>query len=237
MNWNKRSREVEEMDDLELSGEVLEQTLKDLSKVHRMLGGHQQAMGWMNDLWKIDSDIRQIVDFGCGGGDSLFSMHKWGRKKGIELELTGMDANASIIQYARQQAHNRRIDFKTGDIFNVEDIKACCPADVAVFSLFLHHFSDEDILSILKTCLDVGIRYVIISDLQRSKWAYRLFQIATKVVPFSPMARADGLLSIKKGFNRDELYGLLKNSPYSAVHSLNWKWAFRHVAIAELDNR
>jgi len=237
MNWNERSREVEEMDDLDMSGERLEQTLKDLSKVHRWLGGHQLSSQLLDKLWQRDKSIQRIVDFGCGGGDSLFSMYDWSQKKGRDIQFKGMDANASIVHYAQEKAGKRAIEFHQGDIFSKENIQACSPADVALFSLFLHHFSEEEIQDIFKSCSNLGIRYIVITDLQRSKWAYRLFKLATKLVSFSEMAREDGLLSIQKGFHREELKELLANSPYCNIHDLKWKWAFRYVVIAELEGR
>jgi 2-polyprenyl-3-methyl-5-hydroxy-6-metoxy-1,4-benzoquinol methylase len=233
MNWKSRSREAEEMDDLELSGDRLIQTLEDLSKVHRWLGGHHQLIGIMDELIAIDPTIRRLVDFGCGGGDSLNTIYNWSQANGKAIQLMGLDANASIIAYAEQKAEKRSIKFFTGNIFTSSDLEVFKDSDVAVFSLFLHHFSDEEILGIFRRCADLGFRYVIVTDLQRSVWAYRLFNIGTYLFPFSEMARDDGLRSIRKGFRGDELRALFEQSPYAKIHKMNWEWAFRYVAIAE----
>jgi 2-polyprenyl-3-methyl-5-hydroxy-6-metoxy-1,4-benzoquinol methylase len=236
MNWKERSREVEEMDDLDMSGEKLEKTLRDLSKVHRLLGGHQQVFQIMDELMEIDSGVQSIVDLGCGGGDSLHSMAEWGKKRRILLDLYGMDANAAIISYARDRMGEKSEAFSVGNVFSRADLEKYKNVDVAFFSLFLHHFSDEEIQSILQSCSDLGIKYIVITDLQRSVWAYRLFSVATKFISFSKMAREDGLLSIQKGFHRKELRQIIDSSPYRDIHTLEWKWAFRYVLIAELQN-
>lgn len=236
MNWKERSREVEEMDDLDMSGEKLEKTLRDLSKVHRLLGGHQQVFHIMDELMEIDSGVQSIVDLGCGGGDSLHSMAEWGKKRRILLDLYGMDANAAIISYARDRMGEKSEAFSVGNVFSRADLEKYKNVDVAFFSLFLHHFSDEEIQSILQSCSDLGIKYIVITDLQRSVWAYQLFSVATKFISFSKMAREDGLLSIQKGFHRKELRQIVESSPYSNILTLEWKWAFRYVLIAELQN-
>jgi len=234
MNWKERSREVEEMDDLEMSGVKLEKTLRDLSKVHRLLGGHKQVVQTMNELIYTFPRIQSIVDLGCGGGDSLLSMAEWATKKGKDLNLHGMDANEAIVRYAADRMDKQGVKVSTGNVFSTADLKPYSDFDVAFFSLFLHHFSDEEIRAVLKSCSDVGIKYIVITDLQRSVWAYRLFSIATRIFPFSKMAREDGLLSIKKGFHRKELLRLSEGSPYAKIHTLKWKWAFRYLLIAEL---
>ena len=235
MNWNERSRAEEEMDDLQLTGPKLERTLEDLTKVHKWLGGHTQVKHILNQLFEIDSDIQSIVDIGCGGGDSLFSMQSWSQQQNQPLDLYGMDANAAIVSYARQKAEGR-IQFSEGNVFEIDQMEKYRGVDVAFFSLFLHHFSDKEILQLLQTCSDLSIRHIVITDLERSVWAYRLFRIATKVIPFSGMARKDGLLSIQKGFTRKELGKLCESSPYKNIHILEWRWAFRYVLIASLGN-
>jgi len=236
MNWKERSREIEEMDDLDLSGRKLERTLEDLSKVHRWLGGHRQVLDIMDQLVVMHPEIQSIVDIGCGGGDSLFSMREWSQENNHPLDLYGMDANAAIISYAQKQEKSAFIKFSTANVFDLSKIEKYRGIDVAFFSLFLHHFSDEEIQNILEQCSSLGISTIVITDLQRSVWAYRLFRIATKLIPFSGMARKDGLLSIQKGFHRSELESICLSGPYSKVHILEWKWAFRYVLIASKES-
>jgi ubiquinone/menaquinone biosynthesis C-methylase UbiE len=235
MNWNERSRAEEEMDDLELTGPKLERTLEDLSKVHKWLGGHTQVKHILHQLVEVDSDIQSVVDIGCGGGDSLFSMQSWCQQHNHPLGLYGMDANAAIVSYVRQKATGR-IQFSVGNVFEIDQMEKYRGIDVAFFSLFLHHFSDGEILQLLQSCADVGIRYIVITDLERSVWAYRLFRLATKLISFSDMARKDGLLSIRKGFRREELEMLCKSSPFKNLHVSEWRWAFRYVVIASRAN-
>lgn len=236
MNWNERSRVEEEMDDLDIKGRKLERTLEDLTKVHKWLGGHTLVKHILNQLVEMDSGIQSILDIGCGGGDSLFSMQAWCQQKNTALDLHGMDANAAIISYAQRKNEHQYIHFYAGNVFDNSKLERYRGIDVAFFSLFLHHFSDEEILQLLQSCADLGIRYIVITDLERSVWAYRLFRLTTKLIPFSEMARKDGLLSIQKGFKREELKMLCQSSPFKNIRVLDWRWAFRYVVIANQVN-
>jgi SAM-dependent methyltransferase len=234
MNWKIRSRAEEAMDDMNLSGPVLENTLKDLSRVHRLLGGHASTTRAFRLLASSGQSPQRIIDVGCGGGDSLISIHSWGEKSGRSLEIVGLDANRAAVEYAKQQTVGiKNISCIEADIFdNNLEINGF---DTAYFSLIWHHFSDEEILKLLKHCEQAGIVNIIVNDLHRQIWAYRLFSVATRVFQFSEMARADGLLSIQKGFLREELDAIMKKSNYQKMR-LEWAWAFRYLLIAQRDN-
>lgn len=219
------------MDDMSLSGSVLENTLKDLSRVHRLLGGHASTTRAFRLLAASGGQPRKVLDVGCGGGDSLLSIHSWAEKSGRPIEIVGLDANGAAVEYAKQQtAHLPNIRCVVADIFD-EDFDLT-NFDTAYFSLIWHHFSDEEILKILNYCDRAGIANIIVNDLHREVWAYRLFSIATRFLQFSDMARADGLLSIQKGFLRKELDALIKKSAYQKT-DLQWAWAFRYLLIAQ----
>ncbi len=47
------------------------------------------------------------------------------------------------------------------------------------------------------------------------------------------MAHHDGLISIRKGFKKNELTSILEQVNSSHV-SISWRWAFRYLAIADL---
>jgi SAM-dependent methyltransferase len=48
--------------------------------------------------------IYHIVDLGCGSGDSLRAIADWARKNNFNVQLTGVDMNADVIEYWRNIA-------------------------------------------------------------------------------------------------------------------------------------
>ena len=88
------------MDDLSISGEVVNQTLRELNTINRRLGGNQISVSSFKNL--VGASKRKkvtLADLGCGGGDIMVEMAKWCRGNKITATLSGIDANPSIISY------------------------------------------------------------------------------------------------------------------------------------------
>jgi hypothetical protein len=70
----------------------------------------------------------------------------------------------------------------------------------------------------------------VINDLHRSIIAYRLFQGLCFVFRLSEMSKKDGLISILRGFKKEELEQFSKKANFKN-YSIQWKWAFRYQWI------
>ena len=81
-----RSDEIEIMDDLSISGEVINQTLRELNIINKLLGGNQISVSALKRLVKNEDKLK-LADLGCGGGDIMVEMAKWSRKKGITCKV------------------------------------------------------------------------------------------------------------------------------------------------------
>lgn len=231
INTKYRTQETEIMDDFSLQGEELRAALDQIASINQLLGGNRVTLNGIKKLLK-KSDRRKtitIADIGCGNGDILRMLAKFGQKNNLNFKLIGVDANDFTINYARTLSKEySNIEYKCVDIFS-EDFKTI-QYDIVLCTLTLHHFSNEQILNIISTFNNNAQIGVVINDLHRSKLAYRLFQLICVTFNLSRMSREDGLVSILRGFRKNELEGFsqklnLKN------YSINWKWAFRYQWI------
>ncbi|WP_185154025.1 methyltransferase domain-containing protein [Fulvivirga sp. M361] len=227
-DFSKRSTEQEWMDDLNSSGEVIDQTLRELEIINRLLGGNEVTT---NGLKKLIAGLKEkpkrlkIVDLGCGGGDMLIRIAKWGRKSRIDLELIGIDANPHIVAYAeRNTAKYPEISYKAwnifGDKFNKLDY------DVMVSTLFTHHFTDEQLVTLFDQCCDKAKKGIVINDIHRHWFAYYSIKWLTTWFSKSDMVKNDAAVSVLRSFHREGLRKLFRNAPYRTL-SIQWKWAFR----------
>ena len=231
INTSKRSEESEIMDDFELKGEELEQTLSDLEKINKWLGGNKITLNGIKKLLKNtpDNAVFRIADVGCGSGAVLREIANWGRKQKIDLELIGIDANPYAIEIAQRKSdYYPEIKFEALNIFSEAYKKQ--EYDIVLCTLTLHHFKNEEILLLLNTFKDQSRIGVIINDLQRSKTAYVLFQAFCKVFINNEIARKDGLTSILRGFKKKDLKNLASKIS-DQTHNIKWKWAFRYSWI------
>jgi 2-polyprenyl-3-methyl-5-hydroxy-6-metoxy-1,4-benzoquinol methylase len=214
------------MDDFTMKGELLRDTLDKLGSINKWLGGNSITIDGIQKLLKNQSKERTytIIDLGCGHGDILRLVADFGRKKGYKFKLIGIDANQDAIDYASELSTDYpELSFRNEDIFSEAFNEI--DYDIALTTLFLHHFKDEDILNLLSRLLKKASLGVVVNDLQRSQIAYGLFKLLGVVIS-NDMIKQDGLTSILRSFKREDLEQMSKR--LNLKSQIQWKWAFRY---------
>lgn len=231
VNTKYRTEEIEIMDDFSLESEELIGALDQIASINQLLGGNKLTLHGIKELLKNSDTSKTIIiaDIGCGNGDMLRMLAKYGKKQNLNFKLIGIDANAFTIDYAKKLSQDfTNIDYLCMDIFS-EDFNEL-KYDIVLCTLTLHHFTTaqiDEVMNVLNKNASIGI---VVNDLHRSKLAYRLFELVSVIFNLNRMSRNDGLISILKGFKKKELEHFseklnLKN------YSINWKWAFRYQWI------
>jgi SAM-dependent methyltransferase len=231
INTTHRTDLPEIMDDFSMNGNGLRVALDKIATINQLLGGNKLTLQGVKDLIAtIDASQKlTIVDLGCGNGGMLRLIAEWGKNHGRHFDLIGVDANAYTVGYAKElSAHYPNISYQCADIFS--ETIAASTYDIALFTLTLHHFKNEEIDHLLRTFNKNTRIGIVINDLHRSRIAYRLFQALCFVFRLNAMSRNDGLISILRGFKRKELVSLSEKLNYKN-YSIQWKWAFRYQWI------
>ena len=224
-----RSKETEIMDDLDMTGELLVDSLDKIAAINQWLGGNQVALSGLKLLLKNHPEKRElsIVDLGCGNGDILRKIAKFGRKRGLKLQLLGIDANQTTIDYAIKLSKDYpEIKYLKQDVLSKEFQHQ--KYDIALCTLFLHHFEDEIAFNLIQSILKNARIGLIINDLHRHSLAYYLFKLLTLFIK-NKMVREDGLVSILRGFKRKDLQYFANQITFKST--IKWKWAFRYQWI------
>lgn len=231
INTKFRSTAPELMDDFEMKGEILRDALDKIASINKLLGGNKVTLDGIKTLLKNKpkTQLLRITDIGCGNGDMLRTLADYADKNNLNFSLTGIDANQFTIDHAESLSKNySNITYQCRDIFDDSVTEEYC--DIFICTLTLHHFKDEEIIHLLnrfKSSAKVGI---VINDLERSALAYRLFQALCFVFGLNHMSREDGLVSILRGFKREDLEKYTKELNFN-YSSIKWKWAFRYQWI------
>lgn len=228
----QRYRGEEIMDDFELQGKELQKTLEDLNRINSWLGGNMITIEALKKLLKNSPSSKKeinIADIGCGDGEMLREIAMMGRKKNLNLKLTGIDANPHAIALARELSQDfPEIDFLTRNIFSPEFQKL--HFDAILCTLTLHHFEDEKIIELIQNFYRMTNLGIVVNDLQRSRIAYGLFQAFCWFFVSNEIARKDGLISILRSFKRNNLEFFSSKIPSEKIE-IHWKWAFRYQWI------
>lgn len=231
VSTKKRTDKEELMDDFSIGGDLLRDTLDKLENINRWLGGNLVTLNSLKKVIKNHSKEVElsIIDIGCGHGDILRDIAKFGRKKGYKMKLLGVDANPAAIEYANELSTKfPELSFKTEDIFS-EDFKNR-KFDVVVATLFLHHFKEEQLVPFLENTLKQTQIGIVVNDLHRNKLGYYLFMLLSVFIK-NKMIIEDGLTSVLRGFKRKDLIKI--SQKINIKSQISWKWAFRFQWIIQ----
>lgn len=228
MTYRAQGQEI--MDDFSLKGEELRDALDKIAGINKMLGGNSLTLQGVEKLLKgLKHKTVTIIDIGCGNGAMLRTLAAYGHKKGYNFTLLGIDANAFTVQYAETLSTGYDgVSYQCLDVF--DEAFAALDYDIALCTLTLHHFSDAEIVSLLHTVAAKAKIGAVVNDLHRSKTAYRLFKVLCFLFGLNRMSREDGLVSIRKGFKKQELLAYSRKLG-SKKFTVAWKWAFRYEWI------
>ncbi|MDP5081086.1 MAG: methyltransferase domain-containing protein [Winogradskyella sp.] len=221
-----RSTKAEIMDDFTMKGELMRDTLDKLGSINKWLGGNRITLNGIAELLKEQPKDKTytIIDLGCGHGDILRLVADFGRKKGYNLKLIGIDANQDAIDYANELSTDfPELSYENIDIFS-EQFEAL-DFDIALTTLFLHHFKNNEIVSLLAKLSKHASLGIVVNDLQRSKMAYGLFKLLGLTIS-NYMIVQDGLTSILRAFKRKDLEQF--SEELNLKSQIRWKWAFRY---------
>ena len=225
ISTKNRTDKEELMDDFSIGGDLLRDTLDKLENINRWLGGNLMTVKALKKVLKNHPKEQEltIADIGCGHGDILRDVAKFGRKNGYKMKLIGMDANPTAIAYANELSTEfPELSFKTEDIFS-EAFKNR-KFDVVLATLFLHHFKEAQLTSFLGNTLKQTKIGIVVNDLHRHKLAYYLFMLLSVFIK-NNMIIEDGLTSVLRGFKRNELVHI--SNKLKVKPQISWKWAFR----------
>ena len=239
ISTKNRSNQSEEMDDFDFSGPVLTKTLNQIANINKWLGGNEVTINGLKKLLKDCPKDKKltVVDLGCGNGDMLRVIASYGKKKGIDFNLIGVDANQHTIDYARELSKEyAEISYVMQDVL-ADDFEGI-PCDIVLATLFMHHFKKEEITTLVTSMLNRANAGIIINDLHRNKIAFGLFQLLCLTFIRDEISKNDGLISIASGFKRSDFEKYGRKAKFNNDQII-WKWSFRFIwliSIYECEN-
>ena len=230
---SSRSFEPEWLDGADLDPAELRQVLHDLATFNQTFLGHLQILRWLGKAARAHSGGTplRLVDIGCGYGDLLRAIRRWARRRGVAIDLVGVDLNPETIRIARAATPDAdRIDYEAVDVFKFAE---ATPVDLMVSSLVTHHFTDGEIVEFLRKMEAMARRGWAISDLQRNRFLYHFIGVASRVGRFHPMITHDGQLSVARSLTRREWQQRITEAGLSASE-VSIRWFLFRFLIARL---
>jgi len=180
----------------------LERDLKRIRQLNRWFGSYRLVLSFIRRWIKPGARMR-VVDLATGSGDIPRLIVDYARNRGALVEIAAVDGQPSTLQIAEElSTEYPEISYCHANILEWDDAQAY---DIALCSLALHHFSNEDAVKVLRRCRELSQKFVLVSDLRRGFLLRAGVDFLTALIFREPMTRFDACLSARRAFSFNEM--------------------------------
>jgi SAM-dependent methyltransferase len=181
--------------------------LSNLRTLNRYFGSYR-LVGYFLRRWIQPNDQLTILDLATGSGDIPRLVVNFARKRGAKVAIDAVDFQASTVEIARQlSAGYPEIRYHCADIHHFGE-NGCY--DIVLFSLALHHFTEENAVTLLRRVQALSRGKVLLADLRRSWWTKLGVDLLTVTIFREAMTRNDARVSAERAFSFREFGDLAR---------------------------
>lgn len=155
-----------------------------------------------------------LLDIGCANGENLISLYRQLAKR-IPVRCIGWDISPYAIQSAKALARSaglseEQVRFEVVDALG--QIDPAPQADVVMNSLFMHHFEESAVVSLLTRSAQLARVAVVADDLNRTQLGWFLAKTGCWLLSRSPVVHFDGPQSVRAAFTCTEIASIAKRA-------------------------
>jgi SAM-dependent methyltransferase len=240
-DFSRRSPEPELMD-TEVTGlDEFRACLVDLERVNFWTQTYRPMIGFLDRLHKRGllpaGKPLVIVDVGSGYGGMLRAIDRWAEKRGIPVDLSGVDLNPwSAASAAEATPPGRPIRWLTTDLF---DYKPPGGIDLIVSSQFTHHLDDAGLVRFVGWMEETAGLGWFVNDLHRHWLPWHFFRVWSRLMGWHRFVQHDGPISVARAFTAADWRSVLHRAGVPAgAATIEWWIPFR-LCVARMrgDNR
>lgn len=210
-DFSVRSNETELMDDLSRPDSEFVEAYSELTAINKHLGGIRAVERFLPE------DAMLVLDVAAGGcdvGEALVSRR--------QCRVVSLDMNPRGLKLADQTVP------VVGDALQLPF--ADNTFDAVICSLFFHHLTNSECVSVLREMWRVARRIVIVNDLHRNRVAHASIRILSALFSRSTMFRNYAAASVRRAFRPAELGAVAEKAGVPArVHR---SFPYRLVLVA-----
>lgn len=199
IDWTRRTEpdDLPEWMDEPCSPDDLRACLADLERVNSLTLGYRPTLAFLDRLASSPNLPRplRILDVGFGGGGLLYRIERWARRRGLPVELTGMDLNPMAATLAKERYGATPIQWLTGDALAYTGA-----VDVVLCSLLTHHLPTDEVVRFLRWMENTATVGWFVNDLQRSSRSAAGFRVLAGLLHWHRFVRHDGPVSFARSF-------------------------------------
>jgi ubiquinone/menaquinone biosynthesis C-methylase UbiE len=185
--------------------EAIDQSLADLGRINRWLGGMRGLAAHLYPrIRACRSGHVRILDLGAGGCTIPQMVARWARHAAIPVQIYALDRRRAHLRWARQNMQSgSEIAFIQGDVLALPVAEGS--VDFVISSLLLHHFTATALIQVLPQWARLARQSLIMTDLVRHPVPYWFMKAASPVFARSAITRHDAAVSIRRAYRPHEL--------------------------------
>jgi 2-polyprenyl-3-methyl-5-hydroxy-6-metoxy-1,4-benzoquinol methylase len=171
-----------------------EQNLRDIARINRWFGGHRTLVRLLRRFFGLE-DRFSLLDVGAATGDmGHFVQERFRHAKVVSLDRRPLHLKTATTP--RIAADALALPFANASF------------DLVMCSSLLHHFSNNEVITLLRGMCRVARRAVIVLDIERHLLAYFLLTLTRPLFRWSELSVHDGCASVEAAFRCSELGSL-----------------------------
>lgn len=215
--FRHRSNKLEHIDTGDYTSEEYDRSLVELRRVNRWLGdARAMRQSLLAEIERSGLRRFSVLDVGAGSGELLRVGAEWARNKNRRGTFAGVELNArSARAIVERSIAFPEISAIRSDAMNLPFPDSCF--DYVICSLMTHHFTDTELVRMLRELKRVVRRQIFVIDLHRHPVAYYLYITVGRLFLHNRLLREDGALSILRAFKANELHRLAQQAGLNNV--------------------
>ncbi len=210
------------MDGDDLSPETYAAVLHDLAQANTLTLARRPTLRFLDRIaarHDPSSGPIRILDVGFGDGDMLRAVARWAKRRGLRVDLVGIDLNTRSAPTARAATPPAMaIDFRTGNYAGLAGENW----DAIVSSLVAHHMTHGELVDFLRFMHRESAVGWFINDLHRHIVAQTGFRALAALARWHRIVRHDGALSVARSYRPDEWPPILAEAGIVDARVARW---------------
>ena len=197
MSLRQRSTQPEYLDSPDRTEAEVAAAFRDLNRANLLFRfSHPFEAILPRWLGKKKCERLDILDVGAGTGLLGKTLTEWARQQGWHWRFTNLDTNPVALKIGNQP------DSVVGSALQLPFADGSF--DLVIASQMTHHLTDEQVVTHWREAWRVTRDAVFICDLHRNALLYTLVWLALHLMRANRAMIEDGLISVRRGFRRDE---------------------------------
>jgi hypothetical protein len=204
--------------------------LAEMWRINRVLGGLPSLTRHLYPRLAACTGEITIADLGTGSAEIPVQIAQWAQQRGLDVRIIGVDWAARNLTVARQHITGTpQVSLIRADAGNLPIPPE--GVDYVISTLFLHHFTPDQVIRLLHGAYTAARRGIIMSDLVRGWMPLIGFRLIQPIFARNPLTRHDGALSIRRAYTPDELRALAEAAGITGARiTTHWPWRMTLIA-------